>query len=306
MNAPDLLVSIVIPAHNAQATLARAIRSALDQDYPAKEIIVVDDGSTDGTATVAGSFGGAIRYIRQANSGAAAARNRGIAESRGEFIAFLDADDEWLAGRLRSCMAQANISAEIGLIWCWTYFQRLDGNRELFGREHDQCNPFPRALWPSAMLHTSATIVSRKAIDAVGTFDLNLKTREDMDLWIRIGETFQIRCVKTPLSVYHEQLSSISKTADFDRVKADYFRVIQRAFARQPERYEPQRRSIYAEADYFWGVRHYARGEHAQARRHFVESLRNHWTPRTLRFILQTLPPPALMATLRRFRKGGS
>src|SRR5262245_39247658 len=98
------LVSVVIPAFNAGQTLARAVRSALTQDWARKEIIVVNDGSTDDTHRVAESFGDSLRCLAQPNGGIAAARNRGIEESRGEFIAFLDADDEWLPSRLSACL----------------------------------------------------------------------------------------------------------------------------------------------------------------------------------------------------------
>ena len=93
-------ISVVIPAYNSAAQLARALDSVLAQTRPAEEILVVDDGSTDATAEVARSYGDAVRLIAQANAGAAAARNAGIRAARGTWIAFLDADDEWLPDRL--------------------------------------------------------------------------------------------------------------------------------------------------------------------------------------------------------------
>ena len=93
--------SVVIPAFNAAATLARAIESVLAQSWPAYEIIVIDDGSTDATAAVARQFGGAVRLIRQHNSGVAAARNAGAAAARGDWLAFLDADDWYADDRIR-------------------------------------------------------------------------------------------------------------------------------------------------------------------------------------------------------------
>ena len=93
-------LSVVIPAYNAEAFLARALRSAVEQLYENKEILVVDDGSSDGTQAVVERFGRAVRYVWQEHSGQAVATNRGIQESSGDFIALLDADDEWLPGRL--------------------------------------------------------------------------------------------------------------------------------------------------------------------------------------------------------------
>ena len=93
--------SVVIPAFNSAATLARAIESVLAQSWPADEIIVVDDGSSDGSAAIAGRFGAPVRLIRQKNSGVSVARNAGAAAARGDWLAFLDADDWYAPDRLR-------------------------------------------------------------------------------------------------------------------------------------------------------------------------------------------------------------
>ena len=93
-------VSVVIPTYNRAGTVGRAIASALAQTDQDREIIVVDDGSTDATAAVVARLGDAVRYVRQENRGVAAARNRGIREARGAYVAFLDSDDEWLPEKL--------------------------------------------------------------------------------------------------------------------------------------------------------------------------------------------------------------
>ena len=93
--ANDFSVSAITPAYNAAGHLSRAIASVLAQAFAPLEIIVVDDGSTDDTFDVAASLGPPVRVVRQENAGAAAARNRGVSESRGDFVAFLDSDDEW-------------------------------------------------------------------------------------------------------------------------------------------------------------------------------------------------------------------
>ncbi|MEW6161403.1 MAG: glycosyltransferase family A protein, partial [Verrucomicrobiota bacterium] len=98
-------VSVVIPAYNYAHFISRAIESALSQDYPLKEVIVVDDGSTDNTREVVGRFGERVRYVYQQNSGLPAARNTGIREARYAFVGLLDADDVWLPGMLSRAMA---------------------------------------------------------------------------------------------------------------------------------------------------------------------------------------------------------
>ncbi len=93
--------SVIIPAYNSAATLARAVDSVLAQSYPAQEIIVADDGSTDGTADVAARYGAKLRYVRQDNAGVSAARNHGARIATGDWLAFLDADDWYYPDRLR-------------------------------------------------------------------------------------------------------------------------------------------------------------------------------------------------------------
>jgi len=93
-------ISVVIPAYNAAGTIGRALDSVIAQTHPAREILVVDDGSTDRTAQVVSEYGGRVEYLYQDNAGPGAARNAGIRAAHGEWIAFLDADDEWLPHRL--------------------------------------------------------------------------------------------------------------------------------------------------------------------------------------------------------------
>src|SRR5690242_17155890 len=99
-NPSRVLVSAIIPAHNCERFLADAIDSALGQTYAEVECVVVDDGSTDGTADVASAYGNRVRLIRQEQRGVSAARNRGAAEAKGNLLAFLDADDRWLPERV--------------------------------------------------------------------------------------------------------------------------------------------------------------------------------------------------------------
>jgi glycosyltransferase involved in cell wall biosynthesis len=98
------LVSVVIPSYNMEAFTPQTVESVLAQDYPSVEVIVVDDGSTDGSVGALKRFGERIRLIEQKNSGACAARNRGLQECRGEFVAFLDCDDLWEPRKLTRCV----------------------------------------------------------------------------------------------------------------------------------------------------------------------------------------------------------
>lgn len=111
------LVSCVIPAFDAERWLTEAVQSVLDQTWSPIEVIVVDDGSTDDTPAIAAAFGGRVRVLRQPNAGPAVALNHGIRESRGEFLAFLDADDLWPPGKL--ALQMARLAADTGLHACY-------------------------------------------------------------------------------------------------------------------------------------------------------------------------------------------
>ena len=123
------LVSVVIPTYNRAYIVGRTIESVLAQTYSPVEILVIDDGSTDDTPAVVGRFGDRVRYIRQPNGGVAVARNHGFAEARGEFVALLDSDDEWLPWKLEAQVAFLRRHPELGM--CWTDMIAVDDDGRL-------------------------------------------------------------------------------------------------------------------------------------------------------------------------------
>src|SRR5687768_1729437 len=127
------LVSVVIPTYNRAYCVRRAIDSALAQTYPHLEVIVVDDGSTDGTAELmrtAYGHDGRVRYHRQANGGVSAARNRGIALARGEYVALLDSDDRWKPWKLQAQVACLEHAPDVGMVW--TDMEAVDPDGKVF------------------------------------------------------------------------------------------------------------------------------------------------------------------------------
>ena len=123
------MISVVIPAYNAGRFIRRTIDSVLAQTYTDYEIIVVDDGSTDNTAEIVKSYGSKVRYIYQQNAGDGAARNTGIYAAKGEWIAFLDHDDEWLPEKLRLQMELLKRNPQ--LRWCAANFYKQSGARKV-------------------------------------------------------------------------------------------------------------------------------------------------------------------------------
>lgn len=203
--------SVIIPAHNAEPYIAKAIASCLNQTCPPHEIIVVDDASTDGTVAVAESFGPQVRVIRMAkNAGVAVARNRGAQESTGDWIAFLDADDWFLPEKLemqRQC-AMENLNAVL-IYTC--FLASVDGVES-----PARLNP-PEKLMPMlryrCAIHLSTVALRREAFDAIGRFDPSLRNCQDWDLWLRLAARYSVSLfalVPQPLAVYRLISGSLS------------------------------------------------------------------------------------------------
>jgi O-antigen biosynthesis protein len=197
------LVSVVIPTFDRAHLLPRAVQSVLSQSYSNLEVIIVDDGSTDATAeTVAATADPRVRYVRhERNRGAAAARNTGIRESRGDFVAFLDSDDEWLPDKIASQMDAFRLSdlANVGAVTCGVTRVSEDGSRTDVV-SHLRGNIFEEVLpYRGAQGIGSALLVSRAVFDSGITFDERLRALEDRDLFLQITRSFAVDLVPRPL-----------------------------------------------------------------------------------------------------------
>ncbi len=183
-------VSVVIPTYNNAGTLAEAVASVRAQNWPELEIIVVDDGSTDHTPEALKALTGPdLRIIRQANAGPAAARNAGIAEANREWVAFLDADDIWLPGKLDAQFDALSRRPDARFCFTDSVVRYLDGTEELRAcRTTDQ--PLFRELLSGNLLGTPTMLVHGTCFRDVGVFDPELRTGEDWDLWLRLAFRF--------------------------------------------------------------------------------------------------------------------
>ena len=201
MSAAAPRVSVVVPTYNRAWCLAEALDSVLAQDVAGVELIVVDDGSTDGTPQLLAGYGAAIRILRQENRGVSAARNAGIAAARGGLVAFLDSDDLWLPGKLR---AQVDFFAEHpeALICQTEELWVKNGRRVNPGRRHRKRGGM--IFEPSlelCLVSPSAVMMRRELFERVGRFDEALPACEDYDLWLRISLSHPIHLIATPLIV---------------------------------------------------------------------------------------------------------
>jgi len=212
------LVSVIIPAYNAAKSIARTLDSVLGQTMTDYEILVVNDGSPDTPDLEAGLAGYAERvtYIKQENLGAAAARNTGIKAARGQFLAFLDADDFWLPNYLE---AQMDVLRQTGadVVYCDALFV---GSPRLQGRTYMEMAPSRCEVTPESLLTvdvgiiTSGVIAKKQAVLDAGLFDETIRRGHDFDLWLRIAQKrFKFACHRKVLLHYIVSDSGLSGNA---------------------------------------------------------------------------------------------
>jgi glycosyltransferase involved in cell wall biosynthesis len=181
MNSP--LISCIVPVFNGERYLRQALDSIFAQTYRPLEVVVVDDGSTDATAVVVASFGDRLRYLRQDNQGPPVARNLGIRAAKGEYVAFLDADDLWHPEKLQRQIKRFEARPELG--YCVTYCQNfwipdLQAEAEKY-REHRVAQPLPG--------YVTQTLFARAAVfDSVGLFNVALAHGDSTEWFLRAAQ----------------------------------------------------------------------------------------------------------------------
>ena len=193
-----MTISVIVPTFNRVHTLPRAIDSVLRQTRPADEIIVVDDGSEDGTAELLHRHYPQIRNLQQNNQGVSAARNRGIRQAKGEWIALLDSDDAWLPGKLEAQLRA--LEAEPAARLCHTEEVWIRNGKRVNQKDrHAKSGGWIfRNCLPLCVISPSAALLHRSLLDEIGEFDEGLPACEDYDLWLRICSVEPVVFVETP------------------------------------------------------------------------------------------------------------
>ena len=210
------LVSVVMPAYNQGAFIGEAIRSVLKQTFEDFDLHVIDDGSTDDTPEIVKGFDDErLRYFRQENGGLSAARNAGIARSKGEFIAFLDSDDVWLPDKLARQVRAMRANPNCGLVAC--NFRHVGDHSfvdKAFLRSNVPTGKVFEKLLHAGFILPSMAMARRSAFEKVGLFDVDLRRCEDYDLWLRITHDFEFEHVEQVGGLYRVHAASMTKGAD--------------------------------------------------------------------------------------------
>ncbi len=205
MNSDPIRISVIMPAYNAADHITNAIESALAQTLPPFEVLVIDDGSKDDTAELVKAFGTRVRLLSQTNQGPAVARNYGAREARGDWFAFLDADDTWAGSKLEK---QAMLAADptVGIV------------QTLISGVYEQGIPeeidFER-LWSGNCVGTSAVMIRREAFEAAGGFPPDLPPVEDYYLWMKVAAAgWRIVTCQETLTLYTPAPQSLTRNEE--------------------------------------------------------------------------------------------
>ncbi len=241
------LISVVIPAYNSERTIHQTILSVLNQTHQDLEVIVINDGSTDGTlAAIAQITDPRLQVFSYPNGGVSTSRNRGIEKARGEYIAFLDADDLWTVDKLEAQLAALQNHPQAAVAYSWTnYIDEAD--RFLYKGHHKVVNGqvYSQLFQRNFIENGSNVLVRRTALAAVGEFEPDLSPAEDLDMWLRLAARYEFVAVPQAQVLY--RISSNSASTNIRRMERAILKVVDRHLALYPEVVKPLKRRILNE-----------------------------------------------------------
>lgn len=301
-------ISVIIPAFNSADYIGEAIRSVLAQTYTNFELIVVDDGSTDATPEIVREFGHEVTYVRQENGGAASARNHGIRIAKGEFIAFLDADDTWEPDKLEKQINLFKDDPGLGMVFT---------ENKLFDEEGEYCDSLDKknrlmsgdlaqSIFMSSGVATPTVMVRSEVFRKLGTFEESLSQSEDDNMWIRITSNYKGMLIDEPLVRIREHQGRIShdyiKLFDsilqsIDMLKSKYGDAVRKKI-------EPVLAKKISLVQFDRGYALLDMGDPGKARRSFWESIKARpFHHRSWVFLFWSFVPRGLQDRLKRVRR---
>jgi glycosyltransferase involved in cell wall biosynthesis len=240
---PSDLVSVVMPAYNAEHTIRSGLRSVLNQTFGQLDIIVVDDGSTDNTAAIAAAIAAAdprVRVIQQTNAGVAAARNEGVLQAKGDLVAFIDADDLWHPAKIDKQVALLRrLGDRVGVVYTWSWLiDAMDRLETRFFAADETGDVYATLVLHNIVGNGSVPLVRKTCLLDCGGFDTGLRAQgaqgcEDLRLWLRIAEHYNFAVVPEFLVGYRQDAANMSRKVV--EMRRSYSLVIAEARRKHPE-----------------------------------------------------------------------
>ncbi len=241
-------VTVIIPAYNAERFIRQAIDSVVVQTFRDFEILVIDDGSQDKTAEIAESYKNPVICFRKQNGGASSARNFGIINAQGEYIAFLDSDDLWEPTKLEKQVALLDANSDVGL--CYVAVQRINKDSKPLG--YIEANAYPDYC-EALLLHScivtgscSSAIMRRELFEQVGVFDTNFTNYEDWEYWLRLS--LQTKFAPIPEYLVKCRIVSGSMSSNPNAVERDMAVILEKFFNSPdlPKKYKELKNKSYS------------------------------------------------------------
>lgn len=227
-------ISVVIPAYNSERTIGDTVQSVLAQTFTDFEIIVINDGSQDGTLECLGAIADSrLNVFSYENSGVAISRNRGIEKAKGEYVAFLDADDLWVPEKLTEQYQALQESPAASVAYSWTNYIDDSGDFLRPGMRPSFQGDVYRHLLVSNFLECGSNLlVRRSALQKVGGFDAELPPSEDWEMWLRLAKRYDFALVESPQILY--RVSTSSASLNFQKHEKAKLKAIDKAFEDVP------------------------------------------------------------------------
>ncbi len=316
------MVSVIITTFNRAGLVCHAIESVLAQTYTDVEVIVVDDGSTDGTESVVRGYGARVRYMRQGHAGQSSAQNHGMSVATGKYLAHLDSDDLWQPWHLEQCVQALEDDPEIGLVF--TDHERFDehgilmssffsAHPSIFGlpcrKVKGKVRVLDDGLWISLLRETyvmvGAVVMKTAVFRDVGGFDTRLAYSQDWEYWLRIARAFPVACICSPsLRVRHHSGNMSGNLAKQKRGEVDVLKLVRREYPGLEPAVAGIVRAEIAARSYDAGYQFFSHGDNKQARLMFQEGWKHgNRNARSVMYWIASCLPAGLVRRARRLKQ---
>ena len=268
------LISVIIPAYNAAKWIGETLDSVLAQTYPALEVLVVDDGSTDATAEVVRGYGERVRLIEKPNGGHASARNLGIRLAQGEYVAFVDADDLWNPRKLE---LQVNCLQQQGVAWVICGADHFEDSTQQIIKGYDSpihAGDVLEALFQENFIASPTPLIRKSIFAEVGDFDESYPAAADWDMWLRIAVRYPLGAVNQKLALRRLHPGSITDVVKSQERMRCLVSIADHAVARSPRRLGRYRDRMLARLAFHQAIVMTKKRQFAEARSLLLQSLR--------------------------------